>query len=126
MFKVGEIVKYAPGWYNDGEQYYIHMVKEVNPDTKMVLIDTLNTTLMLGSSERVHEDMIQKAKKYEVILNRSVIGRKFIITNTEDRKFFAGYDAMGSVNWVDSDLEATGLDLEEAEQIVRDLESADM
>jgi len=124
MFKVGDIVKYAPKWCGDGEQYYIHMVKE--EDRGACLIVTLNSLLTLGYSERVTEDMIQKAKKYEVILNRDMKDRAYIITDTENRKFFAGYDFMGSVDWVDNDTDARKMSKDEAEQIASDLESADM
>ena len=124
MFKVGEIVKYSPKFCGEGEQYYIHMVAEA--DRGAYLIHTLNSLLTLGSSERVREEMIQKAKKYEVILNRDRKNRKYIVTDTESKKFFAGYDFMGSVEWVDEDTEATAMELDEAEQIASDLESADM
>ena len=124
MFKVGEIVKYAPQFCGEGEEYYIHMVKEA--DRGSYLIVTLNSLLTLSPSERVTEDMIQKAKKYEVILNRDADDRAFIITDTESRKFFAGYDFMGSVIWVDTDTDAKCMDKSEAEQIAKDLENADI
>ena len=41
-------------------------------------------------------------------------------------EYFAGYDFMGSVNWTTDGSEAILMDLEEAEQIVSDLESAEM
>ena len=119
MFKVGEIVKYAPQYCGEGEQYYIHEVKEA--DDGHYLISTLNTMLTLGSTERVTEDMIQKASKYEVITWHG----KYIVTDTENKKFFAGYDPMGSVIWVDNQDEAEANELEYAEQYKADLESAD-
>lgn len=119
MFKVGEIVKYAPQYCGEGEQYYIHEVKEA--DDGCYLISTLNTMLTLGSTERVTEDMIQKASKYEVIAWHG----KYIVTDTESKKFFAGYDFMGSVEWVDSQDKAETNELEYAEQYKADLESAD-
>lgn len=123
MFKVGEIVKYSPKFSNPGEEYYIHEVREA--DQGRYLISTLNSLLTLGSSERVDEEMIQKASKYEVIMNRNWEDHRYIVTDTEERKFFAGYDFMGSVNWVDSDAEATVMDVEEAQQIAKDLEAAE-
>ena len=119
MFKVGEIVKYAPQYCGEGEQYYIHEVKEA--DDGRYLISTLNTMLSLGSTQRVTEDMIQKASKYEVITWHG----KYIVTDTESKKFFAGYDFMGSVKWVDIQDEAEANELEYAEQYKADLESAD-
>ena len=119
MFKVGEIVKYAPQYCGEGEQYYIHEVKEANDGR--YLISTLNTMLTLGSTQRVTEDMIQKASKYEVITWHG----KYIVTDTESKKFFAGYDFMGSVEWVDNQDEAEANELEYAEQYKADLESAD-
>ena len=119
MFKVGEIVKYAPQYCGEGEQYYIHEVKEA--DRGRYLISTLNTMLTLGSTERVTEDMIQKASKYEVITWHG----KYIVTDTESKKFFAGYDPMGSVIWVDNQDEAEANELEYAEQYKADLESSD-
>ena len=119
MFKVGEIVKYAPQYCGEGEQYYIHEVKEA--DRGRYLISTLNTMLTLGSTQRVTEDMIQKASKYEVITWHG----KYIVTDTESKKFFAGYDPMGSVIWVDNQDEAEANELEYAEQYKADLESSD-
>ena len=40
-------------------------------------------------------------------------------------KWFAGYDFMGSANWADSSENAARLEREEAEQIIKDLESAE-
>ena len=41
-------------------------------------------------------------------------------------QYFAGYDFMGSVDWVDDFSFDKAMDLAEARQIVKDLESADM
>ena len=125
MFKVGEIVKYSPKFCGDGEEYFIHMVKEA--DRGHYLISTLNSPLILGSTERVTEEMLQKAKKYEILFVRDCeLNERYIITDTEEKKFFAGYDFMGSVDWSDGLVNATGMEIEEAEDIVKDLESADM
>jgi hypothetical protein len=123
MFKVGEIVKYAPQFCGEGEEFYIHMVKEA--DRGHYLIETLNSLLTLAPTERVTEDMIQAAKKYEVVLNRKAGDRAYIITDTENHKFFAGYDFMGSVEWVDDDADASEMGKAEAERIASDLEAAD-
>lgn len=40
-------------------------------------------------------------------------------------RFFSGYDFMGSVDWTTDENEATIMDFDEAEQIVKDLESSD-
>ena len=126
MFKVGEIVKYSPRFCEAGEEMYIHQVMEVNPDTGKCLISTLNTSLTLGSSERVDEEMIVKAKKYEIIVIRDAnMEQKYIITNTETKSFFAGYDFMGSIDWVQATNEAYMMDLDEAESILKDMEAAE-
>lgn len=123
MFKTGDIVKYSPKFCGPGEELYIHIVVEA--DRGRYLISTLNSLLTLGSTERVDEEMIRKAEKYEVINNRDIRNRKCIITDTSTRKFFAGYDPMGSVNWVDNDSEANGMDHDEAESVLADLISAE-
>ena len=63
MIKEGMIVKYAPGWCSEGEEKYIHLVKEnrMNPVSgKMTrwLIYTLNSGCSLGLSETVDDYMI--------------------------------------------------------------------
>ena len=40
-------------------------------------------------------------------------------------QFFAGYDFMGSVNWTDTTDEAPVMDIDEAESIIADLDSAE-
>jgi hypothetical protein len=122
-FKAGDIVKFDPKWSNPGEEFYIHMVK--GPYDASVknryMIETLNTLIALGSTEVVDEEMIQKANKYEVILSRNnTKNRGYLVTDTETKTFFAGYDFMGSVDWV-SEAEATEMSLEEAKQIASDL-----
>ena len=65
MIKEGMIVQYAPEWCSEGEEKYLHVVKEfrMNPVTGdpkgRVLIHTLNTKLTLGSSEVVDVCMIR-------------------------------------------------------------------
>ena len=126
MFKVGEIVKYAPNWCGKGEEYYIHEILEVYPNEEQCKIITLNTMLTLKPTEIVDFAMIQKAKKYEILVHYKDLEQKYFITNTEDRTTFCGYDFMGSVNWYDDDIErSVFMDLDEAEQIVKDLESSD-
>ena len=126
MFKPGEIVKYSAKFCSPGEEYYIHMVKEVNPDTKKCLIVTLNSFLTLGSSEMVDFDMIQPAEKFAVILDRNTTDRKYLVTDTKAKEFFAGYDFMGSVNWTENENDAEHMEKEYAEQIAADLESAEI
>jgi len=126
MFKPGEIVKYSAKFCSPGEEYYIHMVKEVNPDTKKCLIATLNSCLTLGSSEMVDFNMIQPAEKFAVILDRNTTDRKYLVTDTETKEFFAGYDFMGSVNWTENENDAEHMEKQYAEQIAADLESAEI
>lgn len=64
--EVGMIVKYAPGWCSEGEEKYLHIVKEnrLNPVTgKMTrwLIQTINTNLNFMPTQDVEECMIQPA-----------------------------------------------------------------
>lgn len=59
-FAVGDLVRYSPKYCGPGEEKYIHRVIEVNDVTGLILIMTLNTSLTLGSSERVYPDMIEK------------------------------------------------------------------
>ena len=125
-FNVGEIVKFSEKYCGPGEEFYIHMVKESFDDSNKVLIVTLNTMLTLGSSEWVTEDMIQKAGKFEVIVYHTPsLETKYLVADTESKKIFAGYDFMGSVDWVDSMSEAVAMDLDEAEQIKNDLFAAE-
>lgn len=58
-FHVGEKVKYTPKYCGAGEEKYIHVITEVNPDTKKCIIHTLNSCLSIGSSEVVDFDMIE-------------------------------------------------------------------
>ena len=57
--------------------------------------------------------------KYTIINNPN----GYSIFNSEAGLFFNGYDFMGSVNWGDEEMT---MDISEALQIVKDLESADM
>lgn len=127
MFKPGDIVKYSPKYCGPGEEYYIHEVKEVNPDTDRILISTLNTSLTLGSSSRVSSEMIKPAEKYEIIVTHDNADhqKKFVITDTENRKVFAGYDFMGSIDWTESCANAYQMDIDEAEAILTDFYNAE-
>lgn len=64
LFKVGDVVRYAPKWCAAGEEKYIHVVLELrqNPVTggNRYLIETLNSLLTLHPTETVDEDMIIK------------------------------------------------------------------
>lgn len=78
----GMIVEYAPEWRTEGEEKYVHVIKEfrMNPVTKnpkgRVLISTINTSLALGSTEVVDVEMIQPASKSKVdgVLDEKGIG----------------------------------------------------
>jgi len=65
--------------------------------------------------------------KYEILDNSYPDAPAFLILDSESRKYFAGYDFMGSVNWTDDLYTATvnGLSVsrDEAEQIVEDLKA---
>ena len=126
MFKVGDYVKYSPQYSAPGEEYYIHIVKEINPDTGKILIVTLNSLLSLGSSQRVDSEMIIPAKKYEIVYDRNVNDRKYLITDTTEKTFFVGYDPMGSVDWTDDENQAFHMDKDDDPwQVVKDLEDAE-
>ena len=65
-YKVGDIVRYAPGWYSPGEEKYFFKVLEVRDyrdifGTYRYIIGCLNTSLYLGSTEQVDEEMIEMA-----------------------------------------------------------------
>ena len=60
-------------------------------------------------------------KKYEIVNNEGI----YAIYSSEESAFFAGYDFMGSINWVKIPDVSCWMGREEAEQIVSDLESAD-
>ena len=67
--------------------------------------------------------------KYEITTIRSMDNEvRYLIYNNEEHAFFAGYDFMGSVNWVHTNCPGEECELtveDDPEQIVRDLESAD-
>ena len=127
MFKVGDYVKYSDKFCSPGEEYFIHVVKEVNPDTGKCLIATLNSCLTLGSSEMVDFDMIIPAKKYEIVWDHNGYGGKYLITDTSEKTFFVGYDPMGSVDWTDDENQAFHMDKDDDPwQVVADLESAEI
>ena len=48
-----------------------------------------------------------------------------VIQDTEDCVYFAGYDDMGSVDWVQFPEDSLGMELSEAQSIAHDLELAD-
>ena len=56
-----------------------------------------------------------ESKKYQIVF----------VDLGNDVEFFAGYDFMGSVIWVDDRHEALAMDPDEAQQILEDLEAAD-
>ena len=112
MYAIGDIVKYSPKFCSPGEEFYIHIVTEA--DRGQYLISTLNTLLSLGSTERVDEEMIKKADRYEIIYDKNAWNRKYIITDTYTRKFFAGRDPAGNATWTASDSDASGMDIDKA------------
>ena len=67
--------------------------------------------------------------KYEISQIRSMNNEvRFVIYNREEHAFFAGYDAMGSVEWEYSKVPSEKCELtaeDDPEQIIKDLESAD-
>lgn len=63
MIEVGMIVRYAPEWCGEGEEKYLHVVKEnrLNPVTNTMtrwLIYTINSNCIFGLSETVDDYMI--------------------------------------------------------------------
>lgn len=66
MFKVGDLVKFAEGWYSPGEEKFVAVIVEINDVTGNILISLLNTILTLGSTEMVKEYMIEKIDDMEV------------------------------------------------------------
>ena len=68
----------------------------------------------------------QVMSKYEISQIRSMDNEvRFVIYNKEERAFFAGYDFMGSVIWQDNFSFDKAMDLDEAREIVKNLEAAD-
>ena len=64
--------------------------------------------------------------KYEIITVHDWDNIWYAIFDTEGAQYFAGYDFMGSVNWQSCiSPECYISEEDEAEQIIRDLESAD-
>ena len=59
--------------------------------------------------------------KYEIVNNEGI----YAIYSKEESAFFAGYDFMGSINWVKVPDVSCGMGLEEAQQIISDLEAQD-
>jgi hypothetical protein len=59
--------------------------------------------------------------KYEIVNNEG----SYAIYSSEESAFFAGYDFMGGVNWVKIPDVNCCMGIEEAKQIVLDLEAAD-
>jgi hypothetical protein len=59
--------------------------------------------------------------KYEIVNNEGI----YAIYSSEESAFFAGYDFMGGVNWVKIPDVNCCMGMEEAKQIVLDLEAAD-
>jgi len=71
MIKVGSIVRYKKEWCSEGEEKYIHVVREnlLNPvkDTMTRwLIETINTSLTWNPTETVDDYMIEEIEGYEV------------------------------------------------------------
>ena len=66
---------------------------------------------------------------YEISKIRSMDNEvRFVIYSHDEHAFFAGYDFMGSVNWVYSSVPTEECELtaeDDPEQIVKDLEAAD-
>ena len=58
MFKVGDIVKFAEGWYSPGEEKYRFVVLETGFCGDRYKIGCLNSRLSLGGIEMVDERMI--------------------------------------------------------------------
>lgn len=69
-FEVGDLVRYAPEWRSPGEKKYIHIVREINPETGHCLIKTLNSKLLLGSTEWVTIAMIERIHPEEELMWR--------------------------------------------------------
>ena len=65
MFKIGQKVKYKSEYASEGEQAYIHIIKEIrlNPVTgteTRFLIETINTSLTFNPQEVVDDFMIEE------------------------------------------------------------------
>jgi len=67
MFKVGDIVKYKSEWCSPGEEVYRHRLIEnrrnpVSGKMSRWLIETINTSLTLGSMSVVDDYMIEEVE----------------------------------------------------------------
>lgn len=58
MFKEGDIVKFAEGWYRPGEEKYRYIVLETDFCSGRLKIGCTNSSLFLGSIEVVGEEMV--------------------------------------------------------------------
>ena len=66
MFKKDDTVRYAEGWYREGEENYLFVVLETNyGHADRVKIGCLNTNLSLGSVEVVDPCMIVKVEEVQ-------------------------------------------------------------
>ena len=64
-------------------------------------------------------------KKYELIGYQDMNRTFYLIRNTETQEYFAGYDFMGSQEWVEDITEGYEMGEHEALAILDDLEAAE-
>ena len=98
--------------------YLVHVMYR-NPDELECLKDQINTVEQLIKREET-----KMSSKYHVMQSHD---KFFIVMVTDECRFyFNGYDFMGSVNWEGHYSSDYGFnDVEEAWQILKDLEAAD-
>ncbi len=61
---VGDIVKYAPGWYSPGEEKYRLLVLESFADVERCRVVCLNTLLTIKPQEVLDWEMVTPANDY--------------------------------------------------------------
>lgn len=100
------------------------VAKEFSKSIRFMLSDGTTMTIKRKDIISIENHDVELDSIYQI--NCDGTGKDCLtITNVQTGKFFGGYDFMGSVDWLDSDDDAYRMDLEEAKQIISDLEAAD-
>lgn len=110
-------------------QAYFHAIDKVENrcSIRFILEDGDHETVKKADIISIEEEKETETMSKYQIESKMDNGEWFsIIYNTENGKYFAGYDFMGSVEWETYHEDAYLMDSAEAYQIVADLESADM
>ena len=99
------------------------IAKEFSKSIRFMLADGSTVTIKRNDIISIENSDDDDDSIYQIICDGT--GKENLtIENVQTGKFFAGYDFMGSVNWVSGGDEAYRMGIDEAEQIIRDLEDA--